>query len=673
MEDQPSCSSPRPMAFTVDFGDHSEDQATDKKKKLALRDSIGRFAPAKIKNKLPCPSLPSGSSSPAAAAAVVINSKDNSNCKANLVTDQDVIVLDEENNIAHKKQTVEAGGLHVDHVVGLVDQADQASDTGTYTIEDEEDKPGGIDVDVNEKSDRNKDIVQAFGVPEPEKICSREWVSMWAASNSFAEDNPIQEEDDLELEGGRSSSQRRRLPPTPLRLQQNGYQNSQDHHEPVEEDTNDYLRDTISLMTAMEARLSSCEEANAVVRSKEVAPTPKRRPKTASNDLQRSGSKNSPAAKAREAKEQAAQQWQRRKNYDPLKSMAKSKRSLRDHAQNYNTDESSDVESSASLTRASLSNPRVAMIRSDGGRHSLRQGKNEATPDRGSPQPQSLHSPLRRPPFKTNVLAQNGGRSTSSLSSKEAEFQAWKRRKNYNPMRSATASVVPTKSSPTASKTQQKQQQHHHHQLHQSSQKLPDSASKKESVKINNNSAPESAASNSQLHKRSASFHYPDGSSRVTHSVYSSEEDFNDEEEDDEEPRLYEVNDDELFLAYDSGGVVPPRRYKRSPPGGNGSTSSNGTQSGSKLEALDNLVISTIFSVSTKLCVLSGKLVKSVQERTDDKEEESMLQTLLYVLEDIDPPVSPSKKTSRELAGTLRNLKKVEQALQTLERSETDL
>ena len=45
----------------------------------------------------------------------------------------------------------------------------------------------------------------------------------------------------------------------------------------------------------------------------------------------------------------------------------------------------------------------------------------------------------------------------------------------------------------------------------------------------------------------------------------------------------------------------------------------------------------------------------------------------MYVLEDIDPPVSPSKKTSRELAGTLRNLKKVEQALQTLERSETDL
>ena len=164
-------------------------------------------------------------------------------------------------------------------------------------------------------------------------------------------------------------------------------------------------------MTAMEARLSSAEEATA---RKEIT-TPKRRPKTASSDLR----KNSAAAKAKEAKEQAAQQWQRRKNYDPLKSMAKSKKALRD-AQNYNTDESSDVESSTSMTRG-ISNPRVAMIRSDGGRHSLRHGKNDS-PERGSPQPQSLHSPLRRPPFK-NVMSQNGGRSTSSLSSKEAEFQ----------------------------------------------------------------------------------------------------------------------------------------------------------------------------------------------------------------------------------------------------------
>ena len=35
--------------------------------------------------------------------------------------------------------------------------------------------------------------------------------------------------------------------------------------------------------------------------------------------------------------------------------------------------------------------------------------------------------------------------------------------------------------------------------------------------------------------------------------------------------------------------------------------------------------------------------------------------------------MSPSKKTSRELAGTLRNLKKVEQALQTLLTSDNSL
>lgn len=237
-------------------------------------------------------------------------------------------------------------------------------------------------------------------------------------------------------------------------------------------------------------------------------------------------------------------------------------------------------------------------------------------------------------------------------------------------MRSATASVTSSKGGGTPSPAATASSSSHHHRP---SPKAIVSKTNSSSVA----SAPEDHQGMSKIHKRSASFHYPDGTSRVTHSVYSSEEDFNDDEDDDE-PRLYEVNDDELFLAYDSGGVVAPRRHvgssRRTPTrgsGGAGSTSS--TQSGSKLEALDNLVISTIFSVSTKLCLLSGKLVKSVQERTSDKEEEAMLQTLMYVLEDIDPPVSPSKKTSRELAGTLRNLKKVEQALQTLERSETDL
>merc|ERR1712018_511483 len=106
------------------------------------------------------------------------------------------------------------------------------------------------------------------------------------------------------------------------------------------------------------------------------------------------------------------------------------------------------------------------------------------------------------------------------------------------------ASIVQTKSTAI-----NKTPQHQHHHQHQSFSASKTTVSKTASVNSNSKTKPEKAASNSQLHKRSASFHYPDGSSRVTHSVYSSEEDFNDDEED-EEPRLYEVNDDELFLAY---------------------------------------------------------------------------------------------------------------------------
>lgn len=178
----------------------------------------------------------------------------------------------------------------------------------------------------------------------------------------------------------------------------------------ADEDTNGYLRDTLSLMTAMEARLSSAEETKSLVQVK------RSRPKTAGDFVNRRA--NNAAAKAKEAKDQAAQQWQRRKNYDPLKSMTQARKSK--ESQNY-TDESSDVESAASFTpqRGQYpSNPRVAMIRSDGGRHSLRQKHYD-------PMTASTGGGRNNAVFRNNVMSSstNGGRSTSSLSSKEAEFQ----------------------------------------------------------------------------------------------------------------------------------------------------------------------------------------------------------------------------------------------------------
>lgn len=191
-----SCPSPRPMAFTVDFGSADGDQDH---KKLALRDSIGRFAPAKIKNKLatnPQAPVPANPASPAPPVQAPVVAKDNTNHQI-----KDEIILDEENNI---KTSLE--------------EQTAVSDAGTYTIDDEEEDPK--DDLEDEVEQRDKDIHRTFGLPS-EKVNSREWVSVWA-SNSFAEDNPIQEEEDIDQERS-SSSQRRRLPPTPLR-QQNGYQ-----------------------------------------------------------------------------------------------------------------------------------------------------------------------------------------------------------------------------------------------------------------------------------------------------------------------------------------------------------------------------------------------------------------------------------------------------------------
>ena len=91
----------------------------------------------------------------------------------------------------------------------------------------------------------------------------------------------------------------------------------------------------------------------------------------------------------------------------------------------------------------------------------------------------------------------------------------------------------------------------------------------------------------------------------------------------------------------------------------------------SKLEALDNLVISTIFNVSSKLCGTSLSALKNAAAAIPDQNEEevqnkyfqeqlgiflfsqaSRIETVLYLLEDVDMPTTPAKKTSRELSGS---------------------
>jgi len=94
------------------------------------------------------------------------------------------------------------------------------------------------------------------------------------------------------------------------------------------------------------------------------------------------------------------------------------------------------------------------------------------------------------------------------------------------------------------------------------------------------------------------------------------------------------------------------------------------SKSRTKLEALDTLVISTIHNVSNKLCSTSATLLRQAASvfPEQDEEQASTLETVVYLLEDIDLPPSPAKKTSRELSGTLRNLKKIEQALEMMKK-----
>merc|ERR1719362_2659404 len=74
------------------------------------------------------------------------------------------------------------------------------------------------------------------------------------------------------------------------------------------------------------------------------------------------------------------------------------------------------------------------------------------------------------------------------------------------------------------------------------------------------------------------------------------------------------------------------------------------TKSRSKqLEALDNLVISTIYNVSSKLCASSSSVLRKTVALLPEQDEEQAgtVETILYLLEDVDMPSTPAKKTSR--------------------------
>lgn len=78
-------------------------------------------------------------------------------------------------------------------------------------------------------------------------------------------------------------------------------------------------------------------------------------------------------------------------------------------------------------TKATPAKTATSFARTESGRFSMRTPK-PATPN-------SAAKPGKK--NGKNVKQNSGGRSNSSLSSREVEFQNWKRRKSYDPMKAA--------------------------------------------------------------------------------------------------------------------------------------------------------------------------------------------------------------------------------------------
>ncbi|XP_050693905.1 mucin-19-like [Eriocheir sinensis] len=96
------------------------------------------------------------------------------------------------------------------------------------------------------------------------------------------------------------------------------------------------------------------------------------------------------------------------------------------------------------------------------------------------------------------------------------------------------------------------------------------------------------------------------------------------------------------------------------------------SRSKAKMEALDNLVISTIHSLSVKVRTTSETLLQKLKSQYDEEgDRAALLEEVLAHLSESDQLTGGGgggRSTSRELAGILRNLKKIEHALEVIDR-----
>ncbi|KAK3887858.1 hypothetical protein Pcinc_008009, partial [Petrolisthes cinctipes] len=330
--------------------------------------------------------------------------------------------------------------------------------------------------------------------------------------------------------------------------------------------------------------------------------------------------------------------------------------------------------------------------RGDGGRFSLRiprSGSGNVNQQTTNKSPSRTTTKKDAPPRRAHAP-----RSNSTLSSKEVDFQNWKRRKNYDPMKAAA----------------------------EGRKKVNDKKSDKTNTSGAHSTSERSPSPPASL-LRSASFHGTEGMGtagrwprRPTH-LYPGEEDGPyslEEEQSHPVPhcsplRRSPTSPNQLasphttsparqsllssararrssYALSDEGEAMlgsPTRKTsldesgsegKRSPSGGStrGSGAITSTRSRAKMEALDNLVISTIHSLSVKVRTTSETLLQKLKSQYDEEGDRAALleEVLAHLSESSDQSLTPghTRSTSRELAGILRNLKKIEHALEVIDR-----
>ncbi|TRY62867.1 hypothetical protein TCAL_10970 [Tigriopus californicus] len=592
-----------PLAFTVTFGD-------DKNQKLDLRGGLQQFAPnKKLANR-------------------------NLSAKSKRVTVPPVAVVNEQ---------------HTEDAPKFVAKA------RTYTIG--EDEPVVQDDRAN--------IGAVFGV-SGSALTNEEKILQWASGSSASatptpscssnsqvsgrRDSPTLDKDD-------ASRSRRRLPPTPgltngsekrvispNSSKINPSRSDVKYRSPPDstlfrrdtpETTDTFLADTMSVMVAMEARIEQCGDS--MTRSRQgpsEGSLEKVNPDFRRND--------------RMFQDHSERQFRSIRSEDTASDSCCS--STTDASRQFSPhnfdDKGSKNSSPRSTSNSTRTNRAFALRRKMNSAKGSIPANVQPTPSlQGKTSPFDTHSRSRQYPKAKAFLplrsqkkpAITETRSSSSLSAREANFQAWKRRQSYKPNFNVGNFNKPTQTSTMAEQ----------------------GCSRKDERREGNSLTVSSDVKGMPVMTRSASFHYPDGLSRRQNNVYTSEDESDDSLAAEalwSGRNLLEVTEDEFFLPIeDKSSNQMGIRSKRS-------------HSSTPLETLDNIVISTIFSVSAKLCLNTSSIIRKMKAQVDPLEEDHVvLDTLLYVLEDVDLPASPSKRVSRELAGTLKNLKKVEQALALVE------